>query len=337
MMQSDPERADGLLKLSDSELLAFDERQASDLKLRALEVDFLGIRLRGPARVDTGTQAELRLLLLSKTTGLRSWQVNADRNAVLVGVDGATGAVRSGWAHPTHKRLNVDMLPRSRAVDEAPGPEDAESLMVTAEILAARQILQPTWSDGELDLTLISYDWVSNTVRVQLRSGSSPAAGVAPFPAQRVRALIEAMGEPQVWAHRREGTPTLTGPGAALAVPGVARADVESFIVQGALRMPVPAGCIVEPSATGAAEHVTAVLRASLLVVRLDEMYPARIDLEIPVVTGDLLSPGEDVEGCFAIDLRVAPVWPVLLGGDALVYLVAGQHLAGPYAVAVER
>lgn len=329
--QHNPQAADALLALDDDAVLAFDEERASDLELRALDRDFLAIRIRGPERLDLQTRDELPLLLLSRTTGLRDWQVTPQRNAVLVSVDQSTGTVRTAWAFPTHKRINVERMQRSLREGDLPEPEDADSVMVTAQRLAVRQALDLPWTAGEHCLTLIRYDWPSNTVRVRLEA--QPVKPVAPYPLEDARRLASGTDASRAGFERDGQTPELEGAGAMLRVPDSARAEDSRFVVRGALRLPAPAGCIVARGDAEDSRLPAVVLRAALLLVKRDELSPVRAELEVPVFSEAAVAPGDEVDGCFAVDLYALGLRQQLLEGDTQLYLVAGSHVAGPYPV----
>lgn len=329
--QHNPQAADALLTLDDDALLAFDDEQAVSLGLRALRLDFLGIRIQGPARLDIDAHEELPILLLSRTTALRNWQVEPRRNMVLVGVDRGTGIVRTAWAFPTHKRINVESIPRSMR-GNTPGPEASQDLSAKARILKGREALDLPWVASELSFTVICYDWVSNTARTALVSRYEEP--LAPHPEEEARSLVEELGDRLEWFRRGADSPALAGQGAVLKVPSSASAEAPEFLVRGTLRIPVPAGCIV---ASGGAEEglPEVVLRVTLLLVKRDELSPGQVELELPVFTGRKVAPGDEVEGFFALDLYALGAREQLLDGDTLLYLIAGDHVVGPYAVEV--
>ena len=329
--QDDAQLVDVLRALDDDALFSFDDELAAGLERQVLRMELQGIRIRAPEHLDVRTQTQLPVLLLSKCTGLRDWQVNPRRNAVLVGVDGGTGTVRAGWAFPTHKRINTERMQRSLEQADEPGPEDAASVMVSAQLLTGREALDLPWTAGEHSLTLIRYDWRSNTVRVRLVDRiEAQAAG---YPAENARKLVS--NEVPARFQRDEHTPSVEGTGAALSAPSRAEARASGFVVRGVMRLLIPAGCIVAHDEMDGARLPGAVLRGAILLIKRDELSPVQVEVEIPIFTRGKVMPGDEVEGCFTLDLYALGLREQLLRGDTLLYLVAGDHVSAPSSVEV--
>jgi hypothetical protein len=85
---------------------------------------------------------------------------------------------------------------------------------------------------------------------------------------------------------------------------------------------------------TSAEPGADPILFATVFLVKLDERWPAEIDLKIQAVVDGSDGPGQVVRAEFGFDLRRACDKP--LTGLYLAYLIVGATVAGPYPFTVE-
>ena len=170
-----------------------------------------------------------------------------------------------------------------------------------------------SWLPGKVAVTVIEYDWVSNTVVTEIRD-----ARVTP-------AEVNAMA-PSPFLRVPQGAPPDCGSrGAGLSIPAVV-GPTDPIPVTVALRLPHPAVVAVPaPHPPG-----SVVLPCSLLLLKLDEAA-VLANLLIPVAAQPAV-PGFEAVASF--DLRDS-VHTRNLAGTYQVYLVAGALVAGPYPMTV--
>lgn len=315
-MQRYPEHADALLQaLSDKTLHHFDDKASSDLAMAAILRGYQGVRVRAPAQVDLAAQDELPVIQLRSSTTLRAWEVLPRRNTALVAVDAASGAVRCGGCYPSAKR---EVPTRSQDPATRPTSEDGPSPMADADALPARDLLKLPWRAGALHLTVLYYDWPSNTVTARLGAGAAPPAPLSAAESLSAAKLPAALpaGITVLSSARASG-----GADTSITV-GASKPDPRHLWISGEVKLPLPAGGVVATPGGG----VAGVVRGALLFLRRDSPTPAQVDLAIPVPGAAALPAGVPVQARFAVDLGPAALRP----GETLLYLVVGPAIAGP-------
>src|SRR5690349_1700202 len=164
------------------------------------------LAIGAPKRADFDSGKEIPILVGLRTTGLRRWEVDPRQNALLIGVDLRSGAVYSGWPLVNDKRRRT---PDPSRTGEPPQEEDATVLTTSVQKVDLRKGLEGKWGAARLALTAVIYDWVSNTVVIDLtKKGQEPAA-LAPRSESALLSRSKPGGE----------VPKLDGSGAVLQVP----------------------------------------------------------------------------------------------------------------------
>jgi hypothetical protein len=309
------------------------------------EDSFSGIAAGAPEAVDLSRRSELPFILLSRTTRLRNWEVNIAPNTTLIAVDLADGTVRRGHAFQSNKQRDTAELERSMT-GPRPTPLQARGNSNVGYRFDARRLLGLPWVPSRQALTVIVYDWTSNTVTVRLERPGAEVAEPAPIPFDRAWQLVA--GHPRRAKLpsfiRSPQSPKVDGEGVRVSVPEQAVAGAP-LVVQGTARVKVLPGSVVSPPPRAELDPVPwepgagvevprAMLRVMLLLVSKDVIDPPRIDVEVPVFGKDAVRPGDVVDAYFGIDLNQHlqdPVPP----GEYLVYAVCGEHLAGPQRMVV--
>jgi len=317
-------RIDALLATAGQDLYSLDEAALASVEARLLSVDFLGSRLRAPERVDVTAQQELPLLYARRATGQRDWEVAPSLNTILVAVDLERGGVYHGWAFRPRKRHAPDSLPRSR---QGAPPEETDRTSINAQVvrLEARELLGLPWRAGRYALTVISWDWVSNTVVVELTEGNAPVAEPGDLSAEQARALLDVWRKTGAVSKNTAFVIPKSG-GVTLSSPERIRRGTKA-LVQGTLRMPVPAGMTV--TAVAATRDMAAFLPFGLLLLRKDEPGPPLVMAAMPVPLAKSRRPEGVIVEQFGLDLhKVASA--VLQPGEYQLYLVAGRYIDGP-------
>lgn len=322
-------RVDALLAKAVAEVDTLDADARVPLELQLLDVDFQGVRLRAPERVDVNTREDLPLLQARRATGLRDWEVAVERNAVLVAVDLERGSVLHGWVFRPRKRYNPDSLGRSR--QGQPPSEDGSSIHARLNVLDARRLTGLPWQAGRYVFTFISWDWASNTVKVDLTEGVAPPRKPEPLSPEESGGLLE---DWRAMAGSVSPVPGDAGPrvdGVSLTVPERLRKGTGA-VIQGTLRMRIPPGMVVGGAA--AEGRPAAFLPVGVLLLRKDELDPPMITAAVPLPASSVRAGDEAAVVRFSLDLsKVAG--DALLPGEHLLYLVAGPFIHGPHRVEV--
>lgn len=310
------------------DLYSLKEEALSKAKREILEVDFHGLRLRAPDRGVASARAELPILYARRATGQRDWEVTPQRNTLLLASDLVQGHVRLGWAFQSRKRADLRSLPRSK---EGPQPDEVERSSVSVQIqpLDAYQLSGQLRDAGRCAFTLLSWDWVSNTVTVEIADGARPAAKPEPLSAQRAHLLLKA------WKETGGTSASLPAQGVDGVIASVP-AEIQgggAVVVKGELRMPVPGGMIVKEAAVDG--EAGAFLPLGVALLKKDEIEPPLLYAAVPVTASAGLLRGEQAGVRFSVDLgKLAR--RSLSPGEYLVYLASGTFISGPHRLLVK-
>jgi hypothetical protein len=366
-----------LLALQEEEYFAFNDERALELQLKLSEIwgeDFSGVfpgdvssegsrespallAISAPSRVYLDRHEELPVLVASCQTGLRRWQVNYDPNTHVIAADLATGVVRTGLPFIKGKR---ELTPQPSMSGTPPDEINARAVANSVRKINVRKYIDLPWRPSQLALAVIVYDWVSNTIVVELvgeKDHQAALQSTPPFPREMAielaRKVRRAKEDPEslLSFEASADTPKLEGQGLALSVPDSVSGETSPVRIQGAVKVELPAGFIVEPPpdeegaptddggvTSGDAEPLdvpAAVLAATLMLAELDVRYPRQGLIQVPVYSETPLKPGDTVEACFSMDLRA------VLEGDLppstyQVYFILGAHISGPYPMTIK-
>jgi hypothetical protein len=271
------------------------------------------LAIGAPRTVRLDEHDDAPMLLATRMTGMRSWSISEEANERALVTDLGTGTTTWAPLSVSHKRAEP---PTPSAKGPSPAPIDAASVAVSlTKHLVLRRALGGAWAPGRYVLAVVDYDWISNTVVVELEG--KPADGGGALHAR----------SPSTFLHPDAAPLPLLAPGAALAVPSEVAAGAP-IPVRGAVRLS-RARAPLAPTFPEDAAHVPTVLVATLLLFGLDAEDPLAIELAVPAKVGP-----EEVEAAFSFDLAAAlPAYPDARTYQA--YLIAGDAIAGPHPLRV--
>lgn len=308
-----------LLKLPDTRFYEFNTELKVALMDGLSHTSFQGIAIAAPQRVAVGSHDTLPVIMLQQQDGMRQWQVDVEQSSVLIAVDLRTGLMRSSPAFFNEKRRYAHAKPQVEEPEPPPEEEMAEAIISGAYELDARARLSLPWEAGVLALTVISFDWSSNTVSVQLLGGREARA-----PRRRPRLVPEATagGDSLPRYTRSSQGPEPPPHGAILAVPADVAASAPRLPVHGAFRVKARDAYTQAAEALDL-EQADAVVPVAVLLVGHDASGLQRAEFDIPArVGGD-----GTAEGHFSVDVyskgRLA-----LAPGTYAVYLVVDDSVS---------
>jgi len=336
-MNKDQKEVIELLALQDDEYFAFNDQSHSKLSAKLtdiLEENPLAVpptekisaerpplvAIGAPKAIEVDKQDEFPLLMAIRTTGLRDWRVDFDQNARILLVDLDTGVIRSERLVGSHKR---GLTPLPSMSQERPDELNAATVSIGLNKLRGlRKSLGIDWRPGRYAVTVIIYDWISNTVVVELKGKDEKRPARWPQEASSFLSSTSIMKE----------TPKIDVLGMSLSAPE--EVDLGAPVpIYGAVHIPfdkaIVAACKKSDSETKTPDK-SWLLIASVILVKLDAEDPEQIGMVIPAtVSGDPGS-GQILQGYFSLDIRTALSGRNLSGKHQL-YLVAGDKVAGPY------
>jgi len=328
--------------LGDEVYLRRDDAAVRPLALQAAQAQFEGLLLGAPRRVDAAREGRFSALLLAGRSAARARALAWETNAMLVAADVDRGAVFAG-------PLVVIPADKTGVLPPAPAPEPAgdPALEVQGEghraatvWLGLPELLDLPLRTSRLVLRVVHHDQVSNPAYVALLA-KEPAAG--PVPPADAAALIERLrqagqGPLGLPAFRRgPQTPTLptAAPGVAFEL-ATAGAPSGALPLHAVLRLEATPAMTVQPPPAGSPPTrpppPSALLRATVMVVLRDQPHPYLLAVEVPVWSAAPPAPRQLVDGAFSVDLATL-LPPGAPRTGALVYVLAGRHIAGPQAL----
>jgi hypothetical protein len=318
--------------------------------------------LGGPKKTDLSVQATLPLQLVSGDSLAREKYVAPERNTGFLVVDLATGSARCTGAFPpdTSKTENVVPAtgrsaplpkdfgttpdPKPSPPGEPPPPPVAPDFIEQAWI-DARAIEAVAWSPGRYAIRVIELERTSNMVVATLvdpKSTNTPPGFPADVAVELEADARRANSEPDGSRAFTRGaeTPVLSGPGAAFSMDSKISIKGGPIEFRGTARFPLGASMLVDPKSFAEQEPEPPILEAdlpqaivpvSILVTEVGRMPPRLHEVRVPYSTGGELRAGDEVDVAFALDLN--EVAGPFGRGTYFVYLVAGEHIAGPQRV----
>ncbi len=327
-MNDAQDKAAKALELKDDEYFGLDQDRTTALSLK-----LSGLFPKGPARLPKGPNAppippesflvvgaprtvpldrrhEIPILIGSRYTDQREWEVHREQNSVVVAADLKTGEVRTGWPFLMGKRR---LTPPPSGTGAAPDAASASSISTGVERVDLRELFAQTWPSTRLAVSVIDYDWVSNVVVVSIEKEGPPPAEAKP---RKPSAFLSASAAPPA------------GPGASLVVPAKA-AKGAPLTLKGALDL--EADRVAVAPMEGAPDVSLAL--ASLIFRKLDNEDPVQIDVAVRAQIADEKGT-KRVRAGFEFD-----AWKtggnLELEGSYQVYFAAGAVLAGPYPLTI--
>jgi hypothetical protein len=202
----------------------------------------------------------------------------------------------------------------------------------------ARAKLGIRWNTGVWSLSIISFDWSSNTVIVKLNGDepaqSSPVHVIDPPPAND-----PGTGEPVLPCYVPIAkTPQLPDSGLSFVIEQSGVGDDSHLMVYGSFSLPAREFMLPtdQPLTDQRGENIAAAVPLSLLVVGLNWRSPDRFDWVIPV-HGEALRTDAPARGCFAIDAFAGRGAQSIEAGDYICYMVVGGQIFGPQSLKIAK
>jgi len=323
-----------VLNLRDEEFFNADDSVLPPREELLLDLDFIGVAINAPHRIDTGRRDKLPVIMAVRLGGERDWDVQLTENCILVGTNLVDGTVRFTRALVTDKELRSKggrkKAPRGT---KPPASELGEESAQLVE-LKARERLRIPWETGTWSLGVIYYDWPSNTVVVELEGNagvkSPPARAVHPQPGPGP--LPSYLPSPK--------TPQAPQDGMAFTVEVTGQEGKRVLNVYGSFAVPakdfhLSQHPLVHQLPGGRRENVSVVVPVTLAVLGLNWELPIRFDWAVPVYGGQLQK-GTTTRGQFAINAFAEGSGSGLSVGSYICYIVMDGRIFGPKAFQIK-
>jgi hypothetical protein len=325
-----------VLDFSDAEFAAAPGADVHAREVRLLDTAFDGIAIAAPRRIDVDAQASLPIAIALRCDGERDWDLPLGDNGLLVATD-----LRSGHVGVVPALVPLKVLAsRGGAQADRAGPvrPPADALAGHgAQVVwtEARGRLGMPWQRGLWRFALVSFDWLSNLVDVELSGGPDATPAMpAPRPVQPPPA-VRVPGPPTYLRLTR--TPPAPTQGVQFKLTLDERHAASRLVLDAAFVLPAPAHALaadLRVADGGQERDVAAVLPMTLLLVGANTIYPWRRDFAVPAY-GAAVPAGARVEGAICLDAFDG--MPAPGPGHYAGYLVVDGAVLGPQPIHVTR
>jgi hypothetical protein len=316
----------------------FDERVASLIEQNFFRKEFFGLLITAPLTVSLSEKNSLPMVLLERRDAVRLWDVAFDLNTILIAVNLSQGDLRYGLAASKPDSGVRRWEPGSVGSRLGPKPEGKQAgiTITKAHILDAREICKLPWEPERYALSVISYDWVSNTRLVELEGKHGPIERVSLAEAAKVNRVPQVGLQDELPVFLRTAkNPALPSQGVALSISNAFSATAERLPVYGSFRIALPEYAIIGVT-SGSDSERQALVRGTLLLIQKDVPVSARVNLVIPILGRGPKQSGDLVEGFFGIDLK-QEIRDTLVPGQYVLYFLLDRHISAPLRLDVGK
>jgi hypothetical protein len=264
------------------------------------------LAIGGPKVLDLQTMRNLSVLVATRVDGKRAWAVDRDQNLTWFVTDLSTGVLKI-QADRALDKLRM-MTPEPSGSGKPPSDFDSKVVRYAVERMQVPDMFGDRWPQGRYAVTLIYFDWASNTYvfATKPQPKEKPELRLAPTP------NVQAMPGPVLEA---------TGNVMSTGKPGSA----DSTLVRVVVSMSADDAPLAK-STDPAVSHP--LLPLTIVLQKLDSGLPDALNLAVPVVVenGRIMTR-------FALNLK-DHVQLSALHGEYQVYLSAGAIVTGPRVLA---
>lgn len=337
-MKSSEEIAKSLLSISEDRYFNDTESLFEDMESKLTDIEFIGVAINAPQHVPVRQQEALPVIMAIQQRGLRAWEYPEDYNCVLAATDLTTHAVYFGQVF---RDLKAETFASPPGLQQPPKPEGSSAVALISGLsrIDARQVLSLPWRAGKYRMSVVMFDWVSNTIEVTL-TGDAAAQTATPAASPSPAAPEAPHRMPSFLADAANLTATGEKPPFARMTLQPNPAPEIKLTVRGAFTMlaapfHLPSAPYELLEIDGQKHKVGAVVPATLAIVGKDWPTPLRYDWALPVYTESAIKPGDQIHGWFAIDpLAGSPI--TLAPGDYVAYLFIEGHAFGPASFKIQ-
>ncbi len=258
-----------------------------------------------PDVIDSEKYGEVPMLFASQETGLRRWEVSRALNLQMVLVDRQSGEVRTERFadDPPGKRL---VVPAPSQSDPKPSDSDQRAVITGILPINLKQYFNIADRDNQYSVTVIMYDSTSNTESFTIASANKTTEKPEALPTvsaflQNAKTSSTKNTDPISLSFNTKDGENVTVASCQVSIP-----KSEATLLKG--------------------QNDTSILPASLLLIKIDEETPVKVDLYV----GLTQQGGDDhvnMEWQFDIDKAIESS---TLQGQYQAYLISGAHVSPP-------
>ncbi|MBD3422446.1 MAG: hypothetical protein GF398_20215 [Chitinivibrionales bacterium] len=307
------------VSITDEKFFTVSEEQLEKYEDALFDLErFDTILIKAPARVDIAQKSSFPILYISQSDDYREWHVQEYRNLLVSAYNTSTGKLIARTARKDEKQTIYP--PKDERSGPPPDDISTTSYGTGCEIINIKNSLDIPWQPSRYRITLICFDWVSNTADVTLHDGSAQPETNLILPGE-TDMTIDAILSPSQGAERGEIT---------FSVPEKLDTNPKKFTVQGKFSIPVTSGNIVEIN------NAKSILIPAWLMVVGKNIDQGSATLAKWYITADMpekLNTATIAEGIFKFSM--SEILPIVseapfAPNDYCCYVVINGHLSGP-------
>lgn len=317
---------ESLLAKSSLKLLKGDAKEIELLELAVSDLNFHGLAIVAPLIVQTATEKKLPIAILSQRSILRGWEI-PESTTLMLAISTSDGRN----AHIFRALVDPKDDERGDSTDSVRPPKPtgnyAEGLTTKIHHIDVRPGLENfDWGSASLSVTAISFDWVSNTAKLELQGGEkrrtlTPLA-LAPIPSKSAG----------------KETPTYDFDDSKLLAPeGRVNFEIKRFAhdirINGSFSKIALAGEVLpKPIAVvdrGRERSVVAIVPLVVGLINATGSASRMLTLAVPIYGANQLQSGQQMRGKFSVDLNESTD-EVLPNGHFASYVLMGGEIYGP-------
>lgn len=325
-MTSSKDIVDNILNLNDDEFFSQDPKMMRPRKSQLLRLDYFGIAINSPVEITIDDHDRLPLVMAAQYSGERGWDIPIKENCILVGTNLEDGTVKFSKAFINKKAMRnrgkKEILPKG------PKPSGLAKKAVVISRLDPFDLLSMQWEAGKWAFGVLYYDWPSNPITIELKGEKSvtpsPVLTVHPDPNPRGTGFLPCYLPTAQTPHPPES---------GLVFKGELKMDEKqqlnifgSFNIK-TRKFHLPKETLVHQFDDGIQQTISAVIPATLTVLRLDWKTPLRFDWRIPVY-GEPLGVGMPATGYFS--LNALADHGGFEPGQYILYIILDGQIFGP-------
>jgi len=324
-----------ILNFSESEFFIDNPALLSSREDKLLDMDYMGIAINGPQKVLCDKQETVPIIMAMRVSGDRGWEVNLSKNCFIVATNRNSGDVRIAKAF-------FDPKERIILEDESlvKGPKPPGLPIASAQLTAidVRKRIPEIWETGLWSVSVIYYDWLSNSIDLHLTGNDTLPAPVAANQVDPEPNCADTNALPCYIPTSK--TPETPDSGVAFSLAFYKNRGKNCFKVAAAFSLiPTdfhkPAGTIVHQYTNGIHKRVTAIIPVTFIMLTLDLKAFVQYDWNVPVYDAPIKK-GVPVKGSFAIDILSSENVQTIKSGTFVCYIAMDGRMYGPKTLQVQ-
>ncbi len=322
-----------ILKFNENEYFRLNDMILSERESELLDIDFMGIAINGPKQIECNRYVFLPIVMGLRYSGERDWTVDLKKNCFIIATDIDSGNVFVSRALTSLKDEYSSFEDEEGDGPLPPGLAEAATVVLKID---ANEKLPLTWNTGKWAFCLLYFDWVSNTIGVDL-IGPDPvdpgfAGEIDPEPNQGGITALPAYV-------KIKQTPELNKRGLSFFIETKKENGKPLLNLFAAYSIKIRASHIPETAIelefeNGQIEEVAAIIPLTLFLLVKNNKLPVQIDLSVPIY-GNPIQEGEQVLGYCALEILSAAGIHDIFPGEYVCFLLMEGIAYGPQKIEI--